>query len=245
MNEQKDITIKDSVLPAPTWEGSSAESVSRLVTAVYMVASFLSDSEPLKGHLKSKVLSLFSDTVSFIKDTKKSPSCIVISIEEIMSLIDTARHAGLLSSMNRDILISEFGRFLEGIKTLSQTKDQRVLSSIQNMFSVPLSVPKKEEPLPQVAASISKGHDFKKPPAKNVLYKKPVVKVAVQKNTNGERKDTILKVLKDKGETTIKDIASNIAGCSEKTIQRDLNEMVDKGVIKKKGERRWTTYFVS
>ena len=51
--------------------------------------------------------------------------------------------------------------------------------------------------------------------------------------------------MKGKNEYTIKDIALHIPGVSEKTVQRDLQALVSAGVLKRKGERRWSRYFRS
>ena len=61
-----------------------------------------------------------------------------------------------------------------------------------------------------------------------------------EKKTN--RQEVILETLKTKSNLTIKDFAKVITDCSEKTIQRELLDLVEKGVIKKEGERRWSTY---
>lgn len=56
------------------------------------------------------------------------------------------------------------------------------------------------------------------------------------------RRTRILKLVKDSREVTIKDIATHFADLSEKTIQRELVSLVDSGVLKKFGERRWSRY---
>ncbi len=58
------------------------------------------------------------------------------------------------------------------------------------------------------------------------------------------RIDRIKTVLEAKGEATIKDIADIITDCSEKTIQRDLNSLIEAGEVKRYGERRWSRYVV-
>ncbi len=57
-----------------------------------------------------------------------------------------------------------------------------------------------------------------------------------------ERKDLILELIRKKGTTMIKDFSGVITGCSEKTTQRLLTELVLSGVLKKEGERRWSRY---
>lgn len=48
-------------------------------------------------------------------------------------------------------------------------------------------------------------------------------------------------VQKNKG-VSVRDIARVIRDCSEKTIQRELNIMIEQGVVTRQGERRWSTY---
>lgn len=64
-----------------------------------------------------------------------------------------------------------------------------------------------------------------------------------------ERRYEIVKILKNqKNGLTISDIISKAEGvlkeCGEKTIQRELVSMVDDGVLKKEGTKRWSTYSV-
>ncbi|NCN08031.1 hypothetical protein GW944_00480, partial [Candidatus Parcubacteria bacterium] len=63
--------------------------------------------------------------------------------------------------------------------------------------------------------------------------------VSVKKNS---RQSIIINVLKRKKEIMIKDISPLIDGCSEKTIQRELLAMVNSGILKKEGEKRWSRY---
>ena len=55
----------------------------------------------------------------------------------------------------------------------------------------------------------------------------------------------IISFLKGKDWTSIKDITDAIEGCSTKTIQRELADLVHQGVLKKKGDRRWSRYLLA
>ena len=57
-----------------------------------------------------------------------------------------------------------------------------------------------------------------------------------------ERKNKIIKLIREKKEVTIKDISTVISDCSEKTIQRELSTLVAQGVLHKAGEKRWSRY---
>ena len=61
-------------------------------------------------------------------------------------------------------------------------------------------------------------------------------------STGPGRLERIKTVLEAKGEASIKDIADVITDCSEKTIQRDLNSLIDSGDVIRHGERRWSRY---
>lgn len=67
-------------------------------------------------------------------------------------------------------------------------------------------------------------------------------------NLKKERRDIIIKIIKDKKQATITDIKTFASGvlvsCGEKTLQRELISMVNDGVLKKIGEKRWSKYFI-
>lgn len=56
------------------------------------------------------------------------------------------------------------------------------------------------------------------------------------------RRDQILGLFVRGVDVSIKDIAARIKGCSEKTIQRELNALLYDNVIERIGEKRWSRY---
>ena len=60
-----------------------------------------------------------------------------------------------------------------------------------------------------------------------------------------DRTVRIKTVLEAKPEATIKDIAEVITDVSEKTIQRELNSLIEKGQVIRQGERRWSKYSIA
>lgn len=59
-----------------------------------------------------------------------------------------------------------------------------------------------------------------------------------------DRAERIKTVLEAKPEATIKDLAEVITDVSEKTIQRELNSLIEKGQVIRQGERRWSKYSI-
>ena len=78
---------------------------------------------------------------------------------------------------------------------------------------------------------------------------RPVRKVAAPKaevttsvSTGNDRRERIKTILEAKKEATIKDISEIITDVSEKTIQRELNALIEENIVKREGERRWSRY---
>ena len=57
-----------------------------------------------------------------------------------------------------------------------------------------------------------------------------------------ERMSLILDFIRKNKRSSIKDIAAVVKGCSEKTIQRELGSLIERGLVRKVGERRWSVY---
>lgn len=87
--------------------------------------------------------------------------------------------------------------------------------------SAPTLPPVRHEPVsaPKAVKDISKGH-----------------------KGQSERTSQILDFIRKQKSASIKDIARTIKGCSEKTIQRELGVLIQQGLIRKVGERRWSVY---
>lgn len=60
-----------------------------------------------------------------------------------------------------------------------------------------------------------------------------------------ERKRSITEMLSTQNTAVVRDFSSVITGCSEKTVQRLLIEMVRSGVLKREGARRWSRYSIA
>ena len=62
------------------------------------------------------------------------------------------------------------------------------------------------------------------------------------KKESKKRREAIIEFLTKKPSANIKEIANAIQGVSAKTIQRELQAMINDGIVKKTGSKRWTTY---
>lgn len=70
---------------------------------------------------------------------------------------------------------------------------------------------------------------------------------AVRESTlraSSNREEVALSVLRKFGALGIKDIAVHMPDCGEKTVQRLLASLTQKGLVRKEGEKRWSKYHV-
>jgi predicted transcriptional regulator len=57
-----------------------------------------------------------------------------------------------------------------------------------------------------------------------------------------DRMSLILDFVRKNNGVSIKEIAAVVTDCSEKTIQRELGNLIEQGLIERRGERRWSIY---
>ncbi len=61
-------------------------------------------------------------------------------------------------------------------------------------------------------------------------------------NRKANRKDQIISLFIKGVEVSINDISKKVIGCSTKTLQRELNNLVQENKIKRIGDKRWSKY---
>jgi predicted HTH transcriptional regulator len=69
-----------------------------------------------------------------------------------------------------------------------------------------------------------------------------ILKLPETKERRSIRQEHILRVLSAGTPMSIGEIGKRIKGCSEKTIQRELQELVDSKRVIRIGEKRWSKY---
>ena len=269
MDYKKDIKGNMLVSQAPssvatTFGVTLSKKCERLATAVYLVTNFLSDSEPLKSRLRSLSVDFVRDA-SFVRYGGQATETSVLdalraNIGETLSLLELALIAGLVSEMNFTILKREYATLRDSIDIKKASRESRTDSILgDNFFGTP--EPARPHPKGQTFESADPclGHKRNPSPRPDLSGSAPASSLRggttkqsstrphspfpVQHSVRIEsRRARILKLVKDNREVTIKDIATHFVDLSEKTIQRELVSLVESGVLKKFGERRWSRY---
>jgi hypothetical protein len=215
----------------------------KLATALYMVTNLFSDSEPMKWALRKKVGELLSFSVGYKDistfDQSSFGHNMKTRVLDIISLLEVSSRSGLVSPMNFSILRDEFSHlthYLDEVAVVPAGNASTHSNLPQNFFDVP---PPPSVAKPGISSGLSHAVPSHTPhshikdnsgdPEKNVLKR-------------NSRQTIILQLIKKKKEITIGDVSEVIKNCSEKTIQRELISLIQSGVLKKTGERRWSKY---
>jgi hypothetical protein len=217
----------------------------RLSTAVHMVTRFMGVDEPLRRNLRSESLNLLSRI--FIVEEGGGDSISGI-ITRTISLLDIAYRTQYISEMNWNVIRGEyvsFGTFFEE-RNLGSTPGTGTLSKSFFDIEEPKAVPAPKTALSERFAErevavkdrvISKGQ--------RAVIKPKATKSPVVKERKNGRRGAIVKLLRKQKKITVRDAVAVVPGVSEKTLQRELISMVKAGILRREGERRWSTYFLA
>jgi hypothetical protein len=202
----------------------------RLAKALLLIAPAFKSAHALRERLERISVGLIDASILPPSRARDALSHELLTLSSVLSI---ARTAGLLSPMNTELIGKEAHLLLKEIAAYEEPKlsfdDSPSLAALLKSSSLPRPT------LKPVARTMSartaspdsyKGQDLPSAPLKD----------------NSERRSSIVSVLKTKGASSIKDISTIIRDVSEKTIQRELQNLVLEGQVTKTGERRWTTY---
>lgn len=202
--------------------------IDKVITALFLVTDIMDINEPLRIKLRDVGLNVLSDTRPAEQSFGQIKSALSL-ISETISLINIAKSIKLISEMNSSILVREFNSIINSLKNKIE-----VNNSIESILYDRLENLKQSDSTPTIPSVVNKQ-----------IYQIPLVKKTypiANTNTKNTRKELIIKVIRDKKECTTKDISAAISDCGEKTIQRELVSLVEQGLIRKSGEKRWSKY---
>ncbi len=163
-------------------------------------------------------------------------------LAELFSLIVSIRLLSTRSILDKDtarILVDEYEALAEKLDAGTRlspfaTSDDFLVQPMSEKINTATPILstellRKALTAPETIKDISKGHKKDTKDTKDI--KEP-----------GDRYAVILQFVKNHTGVSIKDIAAVVKECSEKTIQRELNEMIRQGQVRRVGERRWSLY---
>ena len=211
----------------------------KITAALYLVSGLLKDDEPLKWELRDRGMDLISSSFTASSSVPGDKNVVIQSLFtaalETISLLNVARVSNMITAMNHNLLVREIDNIVGLLRDrLAQNAENAGYVLSESFFKTPDLFSTGFKPAEY------KGHtDSGAMKPKNKSLQENQMSVQVKRT---DRQDAIVKLLQSQSGLTIKDFAKVIKDCSQKTIQRELLELVDKGVVKKEGERRWSRY---
>lgn len=224
----------------------------RIVYGVYMLSKFVPEQDPLLRDIKKTAHDLLEVTSKFVSSTGIHQSDIDKThtlLQYMSSLLTLAFISSYISASNIEIIKNEINYLHKHIEELSTqfASETGQLEFKSDLFVVNQSKQYKhtdekksfiKEKEALVRTQITPKMSFKKQSLQPVQSRV----APVLSESKDDREKRVLDVIRDKGVVSIKDISTVIFDVSEKTIQRTLQLLIDKGQIKKEGERRWAKY---
>ena len=243
----------------------------KLATALYLITSFLSDSEPLKWNIRKEGINILTDITSFgsttMSDTVNSVKKVMSDIEKVIALLEISATAGFMSEMNLTILREEylsliqtlgakkkegesgfvFGReFFTARETptisFGQQEEKTSVFYKGQIKDTPPSFSRKPESMPAIGEKNFSDNLYKGHGGSSEVGK--TISNPKASEDKQSRREMIISLIQEKGELSIKDITTHFSTCGEKTIQRELASLVTSNVLKKTGDRRWSRYSI-
>jgi DNA-binding transcriptional ArsR family regulator len=219
----------------------------KITAALYLVSGLLHDEEPMKWELRDRGIDLLSSSFTASSSVPGDKSAVVQSLFtaalETLSLLNVARISNLISEMNHRLLVREIDHIIGMLRDrLAQSAENAGYVLSESFFKTPDLFAygfKSDTRTNRVGTSINSALSALKGTEAEQGYSKGH---ANNPDKRSQRQEAIINVLKGQSNLTIKDFAKVIKDVSEKTIQRELLDLVSKGIVKKEGKRRWSRY---
>jgi hypothetical protein len=240
----------------------SVKKIEKVVAAIYMVTEVMDKALPLTLSLRKESLDLLAHAYSLltIKDTLSQDSLarMTLQLDQLASLVHIGSLAHHISPMNAEVLSGELSKIISILAdevTKLRTQEQSFIVSRSATTQPILSGEFMRDVVfnEELARHESKRHqnDIKTTLLSQNDIEKDTVKIKttfqndIKNNSDKiDRKKEIVSIIKSKGLCTLSDIKASVKEVSDKTLQREVNLLVAMGLIKKEGNKRWTTYRV-
>lgn len=211
----------------------------RLAKALHLVAPAFSESASLRNRIDAIAIGLVDGAVLAPGVARTALSRELLALSSVLSI---ARTGGLLSAMNAELIAHEAHVLLQEVAAYEEPR--LFLDEAPTLSGIAKSALKKESsdhavPAASARERVSRIGRHAAPTVHKGHIKDSTASAPAQIK---DRREAVMSVIQNKGNVSIKDISTLIRGVSEKTIQRELSALIEAGIVRKQGERRWSTY---
>ncbi len=240
----------------------------RLSVALHILTNHIKDIEPAKFEVRKNAIAIVNLVSKLNRTQQRDRQDVIGSIGEIVlstiAVIETLMHVGLVSSESESVIKRELVflvRLADGHIFNTENEgylDPEILNipSVHEHFGTKRTSNELEKKhvkkVLAVESSVNnQGEQFiedkSKKDSSGYVDKKEAKAQGdsighIGQSISDNRISSIISLLKIRSGLSVKDFTEVIPGVSEKTIQRELVVLSNKGIINKMGERRWTRY---
>lgn len=219
--------------------------VRKAAAALYRVTDTLSDNEPLKWKLRNDAIELAETIVAVGQKGSifgQNFYFLLLVSDRLVSKLSIAAAGGYISRINFQVLEQEYETIAELIfgNMSDMRKGQNILSDI--------NIGHYKRHIKDIINDISlesteRNTSVETDSARDEVIGEKSKKTGNSPSSTSERHTRITTALIGKGWLQVAQIATLCGdGASIKTIQRDLIFLMQNGVIKSRGQRRWRAY---
>jgi len=178
-------------------------------------------------------------TIAHFAAGETTPGTLLADLFGATSLLRIHATLGHIHGDNVKVLVGEYEQIISKIAASTQpspflSSDDFLVSEIHSSEPERLNAHMQNLGLSQPARQVKDGK------GQNIV--KDIRDKTGQYKGQNSRMEKILQLVRERKSVSIRDIASEVRGCSEKTIQRELAHLIVQGFVRKVGERRWSTY---
>ena len=206
----------------------------RLAKAIHLIAPAFSEAVSLRNRIDAIAIGLVDAAILPPALARAQLARELLALSSVLSI---ARTGGMLSSMNAELIAREAHVLLQEVAVYEEPR--LFLDEAPSLAAIAKRAGRHEaleRPSPARASSKSLRHQ--RAPKGHLKDSVEPAGVVIK-----DRQQTILSVVREKGgKASIKDISTVIRNVSEKTIQRELQALIESGAVMRTGERRWSTY---
>ncbi len=216
----------------------------RTVSVVFYILSYIERTEQTEFHIK-----VMSEKAMQVHEA----SLMTLSLYEYEAKEKIFPFEQSLVALEGAFRIANAARVLnDEVLTLLLTELDLVQRYLRNHFAMQVPLTLRDSGLMEVSG----GSKHTPRPSPRLEPRSPRPRVSIPKGDISsdahmvysqlvDRATRIKTVLEAIPGATIKDIAEVITDVSEKTIQRELNSLIEKGQVIRQGERRWSKYSIA
>ncbi len=207
--------------------------VFELTLALYRVTDFFPEGEALRRNLRQKANEILGSVAEYsaADDQEREALAISARIQTVHTYLGVARAMRFVKPINLTVLEREY-HALEDFFTreLDTLKTERFSSGERKKETPPEEVRRSDNTM---RPAVSQGTRYAFEGGNSAFTKR---------NGISDRQKAILAHIETQKQARISDFFTLFDRISSKTIQRDLQDLVSRELLKKEGEKRWTIY---